>query len=259
MALEPQVGFVMAVLGLGGCLLFLVEGRIRRASTLWVGLFSGVLAYLIAHDLAESLLVEPFVRIALGSFLVPGEVASLSLIALGVLLGWFTVTTILARGPKSKGSWTPFLAVIALLMALHAAIDGVVIGDSLRFTSEEQVVAPAAIGLQAVHRFLEGGVMVTAMLLAGVRKARIFAVTFYVSLPLAVTTPWALYTTYDVISSGGLVLAFALVSGFITFLVNAGWAALSKRIDLPATARWVLLGFFIALVAHNLAHIELGL
>lgn len=259
MVLEAQVGFAMAVLGLGGCVLFLFGSHIRRVPALWIDLFGGVLAYLIVHDLADALLLEPFVRIILTSFLFPGSMASLTLIAIGILIGWFTVKAILGPGPRTEGRWTPFLGVIAFLMALHAAVDGVVIGNALQLLREGEVVAPAAIGLQVVHRALEGGIIVAAMLLAGVRNARIFAVTFYVGLPVAVTTPWALYTTFDVISSVGLILAFALVGGFITFLVTGGWSIISERIDMVAAARWVLLGFFIALAAHNLAHIDVGI
>ncbi len=144
--------------------------------------------------------------------------------------------------------------MVALLLALHAAVDGLLIGSALGGVREEDVLEPHAVSLQVLHRALEGGVLVSVMLLAGVRKLRILAATFYVGLPTAVTTPLVLLTRFVVLSSVSVVLSFMEASAFFLLLLIGLWPALSPRVDGWKATAWLLVGFLVTFLAHALAH-----
>ncbi|MFQ5909073.1 MAG: hypothetical protein ACE5JE_09690 [Thermoplasmata archaeon] len=248
MVLEAQVGFVMAVLGLSGCVLFLFERRIQARSAQWLGLFLGVFLYIVVHDLIDTLLLEPAVRVAFGT------ISSFSLTVIGFLLGGGSAYFLMREHTGNQQEWTTILVLVAAIFALHAAVDGIVVGNILQGLTKEEILLPAAIALQVLHRFLEGGVLVTLMLVAGVRKLRIFAVTFYVGLPMAATSPLVTLAPFATVSALAIVLAYAEASAFFVLLLVALWPALSARGNALQIALWMLVGFLVTLLAHALAH-----
>jgi zinc transporter ZupT len=246
--LEAQTGLVIALFGLLGLPLLLIASRIRQVSGPWLAFFLGVLLYLILHDLTDAFLLESALRVSLG------DAGTLSLIALGLLIGGGAALFLL-RGAEDRGSLALGVALlVGLLLALHAASDGFVVGIILQTLTEAQVVEATAIALQAVHRALEGGLLVVALLLAGIRMNRIFAGVVFVGLPLVATAALAPFTP-DLFSAAiSVLLAFLAAGVLFVLLLRGSWTALASDIGSLRAVPWLLVGFLIALVAHNLAH-----
>lgn len=248
MVLEAQTGLVIALFGLLGLTLLLFSPRIRGMPGPWLAFFLGVLLYLIVHDLADALLLESALRVSLGT------AGSFSLIALGLLVGG-AAALFLLQGATDRGS--PALGVallVGLLLALHATLDGFVVGIALQTLPEVQVFEASAIALQAVHRALEGGLLVVVLLLAGVRANRIFAGVVFVGLPLVATAALAPLTPDLFSASISVLLGFLAAGVFFVLFLRGSWNALADDIGSRWAAPWLLVGFLVGVIAHNLAH-----
>ncbi len=256
MVFEVQVGFALAVLGVLGCILFFFEPRLRTRPAPWLGFFLGVFLYLVLHDLTDAFLLEPTLRFTLRFTLGPplALLTSFGMVILGTALGAVLAVSVLERPRGERDALYPLLLLIALLLATHAAVDGTVVGATLRAARVEDVLNARAIILQVVHRALEGGVLVAFLLFAGVAKPRAFALTFYVGLPLAVTTPAVLVTPFETISAFALLLSFLQTSAFLVLLLRGLWPVLAERTDVRMMLPWLFAGLLVALVAHGLAH-----
>lgn len=248
MVLEAQTGLVLALLGLLGLVLLLLAVRIRETPGPWLAFFLGVLLYLIVHDLTDAFRLESILRVSLGA------VATIPLIALGLLTGG-AAALLLLHGASHRGRHALGVAVlVGLLLALHAALDGLEVGIVLQGLGRSQIVEASAIALQATHRFFEGGILVVVLLLAGVRIPRIFAAVVYVGLPLAAAAALAPLTPDFLSQAITVLLAFLAVGVFAMLFLLGSWTALSKDIGAIRAAPWFLVGFLVTLVAHNLAH-----
>ncbi|MFQ5871983.1 MAG: hypothetical protein ACE5IB_07480 [Candidatus Geothermarchaeales archaeon] len=248
MVLEVEVGFAIAVLGLSGCILFLFDRNLQARPAPWAGFFLGAFLYIIIHDTTDALLLEPAVRLAYG---LP---SSLLLAVVGLLLGGGSVSLLLREPSGTDRDWTTVLLFVAIVLALHAALDGIVIAETLRWLAEEEILQPAAIALQVIHRALEGGVIVALMLMARVGKLRIFAVTFYVGLPTVATAAWVPVAPQESLWAMSIFFALVEFGAFLVLLLVGLWPLLSqsgRRVDV---ARWALGGFLLTLLAHALAH-----
>lgn len=248
MVLEAQVGFAVAALGVLGCLLFLVEGHVKENPGVWGGFFVGVLTYNMVHDLTDALLTESLLRTTMGS------PVSLGLVALGLLLGWSLFPLFFREEKVNEFQWRPTLLVLVAVLALHAAVDGVVVGGVLRAALLEDVLRADTIALQVVHRALEGGVLALFLILAGVARLRIFAATFYVGLPLLAMVMLVGVLPFEVTFSITLALSFALAGAFLGLLLLSLWPILSRHGGGLAAVKWILLGFLVTLGAHAFAH-----
>ncbi|MFQ5908519.1 MAG: hypothetical protein ACE5JE_06835 [Thermoplasmata archaeon] len=248
MVLEAQTGFVIALFGLLGLPLVLLAARIREVPGPWLAFFLGVLLYLILHDLTDAFLLESALRVSLG------DVGTLSLIAIGLLVGGGAALFLL-RGAAERGSLALGVALlVGVLLALHAALDGLVIGILLQTLTEAQVVEAGAIALQGVHRTLEGGLLVIVLLLAGLRMNRIFAAVIFVGLPLVVTAALAPFTPGLSSAAISVLLTFLAAGILFVLLIRGAWTALAPDVGSLRAGPWVLVGFLVALVAHSLAH-----
>lgn len=254
MVLELPVALALAVFGLGGLLLYAFVSRIRQAPLPWLGFFGGVLLFLVLHDLTDAFLLEPLLRLLLGTPQFPGIIGSFTLIALGLLVGWLLASVLLRweddRGPR----WRPRIATLALLLALHSAVDGIAVGETLQILPQEAILAPLPGLFQILHRVLEGGILVMAMILVRARWLSTLALTLYVGLPFLVTTPWPLYAPFDIVAGVSLVLAFALLSASVTFTGGLLASAPLTRTEWGGTVPWILLGFIVTVLTHGLAH-----
>lgn len=248
MVLELQVGIALALFGLLGLVLLAFEGELRVRPAPWIGFFLGVFLYLVIHDLTEAFLLEPTVRATVGH---PG---SFALMVLGLLLGGGAASLFLRLPAPGGDRWTPVLLLAALALALHSTLDGLGVGATLQLVPLGYVLRPDVVGLQALHRFLEGGVAVVLLLAAGVRKGRVAAITLYVGLPLVLTMPLAPLLSGFLATSVTLLLAFALGGLFFVLLPVGLWPLLSERGSNLRAAQWLLVGFLVAVVAHSLAH-----
>ncbi|MFQ5919752.1 MAG: hypothetical protein ACE5I4_06895 [Thermoplasmata archaeon] len=248
MVLEAQTGLVIALFGLLGLTLLLVGPRIRDLPGPWLAFFLGVLLYLIVHDLADAFLLESALRVSLG---IAGVLA---LIAVGLLVGG-AAALFLLKGSADRGAPALGVAVlVALLLAVHAALDGLVVGIALQTLTQAQVVDPAAIALQAVHRALEGGLLVVVLLLVGTRANRIFAGLVFVSLPLVATAASAPLTPDLISASISVLLGFLAAGVFFVLFLRGAWAALTEEVSRFRSVPWLLIGFLVGVIAHNLAH-----
>jgi hypothetical protein len=246
--LEAEVGFVMAILGLSGCVLIPLRDRVRSHPEAWLALFAGVLLYAVVHDMIDALSAER----AVGSLY--GRALSLGLIVVGMALGAAAISTFLKRPPASEAGWRPALLALGLVLALHAAVDGFVVGEALRFLAPTDILQPDTVSLQVVHRFLEGGILVAVMLYSGVRNLRIFAAVFYVSLPMAVTSPLVTVAPSLSATAISILLAFMEAGAFLVLFLQALWPATVERGRPLTSIGWLVAGFLIALLAHALAH-----
>lgn len=248
MVLEAQTGLVLALLGLLGLVFLLFAPRIRRTPGPWLAFFLGVLLYMVVHDLTDAFLLESALRIDLGA---PG---TLALAALGLLVGG-GAALLLLRGASARGR--PELGVallVGLLLALHATLDGLVVGIVLQTLTEAQVAEASAISLQAIHRALEGGLFVVVLLLAHVRTPHIPAAVVYVGLPLAAAAAVAPFTPFLVSTAVTVLLSFLAAGVFFLLFLRGSWAVLAEGVASLRAAPWFLVGFLVALAAHNLAH-----
>ncbi|MFQ6013647.1 MAG: hypothetical protein ACE5LS_08425 [Thermoplasmata archaeon] len=246
--LEAQAGLVLALLGLLGLVLLPFASRIRATPGPWLALFLGVLLYLVVHDLIDAFLLESALRLDLGM------AGTIALMGLGLFVGGAAALLLLRRASDRGRLELGVAVLVGLVLALHGALDGLVVGITLQILSQAQVVEASAVVLQAVHRTFEGGILVVVLLLAGVRTTRIFAAVVYVGLPLAATAALAPLTP-DLVSAAVSVLLGFLAAGvlFVLFLLGA-WTALAKEVGSFRAAPWFLVGFLVMLVAHNLAH-----
>lgn len=248
MVLEAQTGLVVALFGILGLTVLLFVPRIRGRPGPWLAFFLGVLLYLIIHDLAEAFLLESALRVSLGG------AGTLSLMALGLLMGG-AAALVLLQGASDRG--VPALgvaALIALLLALHATLDGLVVGIALQTLPEAQIIEPSAIALQAIHRALEGGLLVVVLVLAGVRANRTLAGLVFVSLPLVAGAALAPLTPNLIAASVSVLLGFMAAGAFFVLLLRGSWVVLAEDIGSFRAVPWLLVGFLIGVIAHNLAH-----
>jgi hypothetical protein len=248
MALETEVGLVLALLGLGGCVLFLVAGRLRTSPGLVFAFFLGVFLYLFLHDAADALQSETVVRLRFG------PAFSFFLVAAGVLLGGGFVSVALANGSGEGRVGMPLVGSVAGVLALHASADGIVIGTSLASLTPEQVLDAGAFLLQVIHRALEGGVLVAVMLLAGMKRSTIFAAVVFVGLPLAATTTWAAAASLAEATAAYVLLAFVEAGAFLVLFLVGLWPLVLARGERTKAVRWLLVGFLVTLVVHAVAH-----
>ena len=248
MVLEVQTGLVIALFGLLGLGLLLFRSRIRDTPGPWLAFFLGVLLYLIVHDLADALLLESALRVALGT------AGAIALVSLGLLVGG-AAALFLLRGSADRGAPALGVAVlVALLLAVHAALDGLVVGISLQTFIEAQVIEASAIVLQAVHRALEGGVLVLVLLLVGVRTNRIFAGLVFVSLPLVASAALAPLVPDLISASISVLLGFLAAGVFFVLFLRSAWTAVTEEVSSFRSVPWFLVGFLVGVIAHNLAH-----
>ncbi len=248
MVLEAQTGLVIALFGLLGLTLLLFRPRIRDVPGPWLAFFLGILLYLIVHDMVDAFLLESALRVALGA---AGAVA---LVALGLLVGG-AAALFLLQGSADRGAPALGVAVlVALLLAVHAALDGLVVGIALQTVIEAQVIEASAIALQAVHRALEGGLLVLVLLLVGIRTNRIFAGLVFVSLPLVATAALAPFAPDLVSASISVLLGFLAAGVFFVLFLRGAWAALTEEVGSFRSVPWLLVGFLVGVIAHNLAH-----
>lgn len=207
----------------------------------------GVLLYLVLHDLSHTLGLGLFLELALG-----GPAAVFALVAAALVAGGGAVIRV-AR-PKEDGgeTWTPILLFVGLILALHSAVDGFIVGTTLQQLEEAEVLALETLGLQMAHRFLEGGVLVVLGLAAGVKKSRLTGAVLYVGLPFLVAVPAA--PALDLVLAAAIVFFLSLVAASALFLllVLALWPAIAMRGFSTQAAQWLLVGLFVALVAHGL-------
>ncbi|MFQ5552330.1 MAG: hypothetical protein ACE5EW_01160, partial [Thermoplasmata archaeon] len=200
------------------------------------------------HDLVDAFLLESALRGDLG------VAGTFTLVAVGLLVGG-TASLFLLRGAADRGASALGVAVlVGLLLALHATLDGFVVGIAVQTIPEAQVVEASTIALQAVHRALEGGLLVVVLLLAGIRKNRIFAAVVFVSLPLVATAALASLTPELVSAAITVLLAFMAAGVLFLLLIRGSWTVLAEDIGSLRAAPWLLVGFLVALLAHNLAH-----
>ncbi len=248
MVLEAQTGLVIALFGLLGLTLLLFGPRIRGMPGPWLAFFLGVLLYLIVHDLVDAFLLESALRSALGA------TGALALVALGLLVGG-AAALFLLRGSADRGAPALGVAVlVALLLAVHAALDGLVVGIGLQTFIESQVIEASAIALQAVHRALEGGLLVLVLLLVGVRTNRIFAGLVFVSLPLVAMAALAPFAPDLISASISVLLGFLAAGVFFVLFLRGAWGALTEEVGSFRSVPWLLVGFLVGVIAHNLAH-----
>lgn len=256
MVLEVPVGLALAVMGLLGCALLLFETRLRTRPVPWLGFFLGVLLFLVLHDLTDAFSLEPTLRITLRFTLGPAlaPVISFGMVVLGTALGAVLATALLDRPHGERGAWYPLLLLLGLLLAIHAAVDGTVVGATLRASSVGDVLEARAIGLQALHRALEGGVLVAFLLYAGVARRRVVALALYVGLPFAVTTPAVLVSPFETFAAFALLLSFLEASAFLVLLLRGLWPVLAEKFTGRTLLPWLLAGLLVTFVAHALAH-----
>lgn len=248
MVLEAQTGLVIALFGILGLTLLLFVPRIRGRPGPWLAFFLGVLLYLIVHDLVEAFLLESALRVSLGG------AGTLSLVALGLFVGG-AAALFLLQGATDRGAPALGVAVVvALLLALHATLDGLVVGIALQTLPEAQVVEPSAIALQAIHRTLEGGLLVVVLVLAGVRTNRIFAGLVFVSLPLVATAALAPVTPDLISASVSVLLGFLAAGAFFVLFLRGSWVVLAEDIGSFRAVPWLLIGFLVGVITHNIAH-----
>lgn len=248
MVLHVQTALVLAVLGLLGLPLLLFESRIKEKPGAWLAFFLGVLLYLVVHDLTDALLLVSLLRVDLGLG------GTLSLMAMGLLVGGVATYILIRGGSDTERVALSVAVLVALLLAVHATLDGLVVGSILPTLPGAQVVEVGAIALQALHRAFEGGILVIVFLLAGVRTTRTFAALLYVGLPLVAGAALAGFTSTLVASAVTVLLAFLLAGVFFLLMLLGSWAALTKEVGTLRATPFFLLGFFLALVAHSLAH-----
>ncbi len=142
---------------------------------------------------------------------------------LGLLVGG-AAALVLLHGASDRG--VPALGVavlIALLLALHATLDGLVVGIALQTLPEAQVVDLSAIALQAIHRALEGGLLVVVLVPASVRTNRTFAGLVFISLPLVATAALAPLTPNLIAASFSVLLGFMAAGAFFVLLLRGSW------------------------------------
>ncbi|MCJ2531630.1 MAG: hypothetical protein LN413_04905 [Candidatus Thermoplasmatota archaeon] len=108
--------------------------------------------------------------------------------------------------------------------------------------------------MQAIHRALEGGLLVVVLVLAGVRTNRTFAGLVFVSLPLVATAALAPLAPDLIAASVSVLLGFLAAGAFFVLFLRGSWVVLAEDIGSVRAAPWLLVGFLIGVIAHNLAH-----
>ncbi len=178
----------------------------------------------------------------------------MSLMALGLLVGG-AAALFLLQGATDRGAPALGVAVlVALLLAVHATLDGLVVGIALQTLPEAQVVEPSAIALQAIHRALEGGLLVVVLVLAGVRTNRTFAGLVFVSLPLVAAAALAPLTPDLIAASVSVLLGFMAAGAFFVLFLRGSWVVLAEDIGSFRAVPWLLIGFLVGVITHNIAH-----